>query len=111
MSCTTVRPRCSGTEFAIRQGDRLPDFEADVEADCGEPFDFTGWTLVFQMSGPVEVSGTALGTAAGVVSYAWSAGDTVVPGAYAATIIGTSPEALQRTFPTRGAITVIVEPA
>jgi hypothetical protein len=111
MSCVTLRTRCTGTDFTIRQGDLLPAFEADAAEDCGEAFDFTDWTLEFRMSGPVEVTGVAVGDEEGAISYSWAAGDTDVPGAYAAWIVGTSPEAVQRTFPARGNITVFVEPA
>lgn len=100
---------CDADAFVIRQGDRLPELEAGAE-DCEGPFDFTGWSLTFRMSGPVEVSGAATGTAAGVLSYAWAAGDTAVPGTYGAVFVGTK-DGKQQTFPTRGVITVIVEPA
>lgn len=104
---------CDTDQFVIRQGDLLPPFVADSTDGAGQPFDFTGWSLTFKMRGPVEVSGPAIGTANGVVSYGWVAGNTDVPGTYEAVIVGVSPppESKPRTFPTRGAVTVVIEPA
>lgn len=100
---------CDADAFVIRQGDTLPPLVLDV-ADCDGPFVFTDWTLTLRMSGPAEVSGAALGSAEGIVLYEWAAGDTAVPGVYAAVIDGVSPTGGTRTFPARGAVTVIVEP-
>lgn len=100
---------CDADAFVIRQDNTLPPLVLDV-AECGDEFDFEGWTLTLRMSGPAEVSGAAIGSADGVVLYEWVAGDTAVPGVYEAVIDGVSPTGGTRTFPARGAVTVIVEP-
>jgi hypothetical protein len=103
---------CDGDQVVIRQGDLLPAFNVDVETDDGTEFDLTDWTLTLEMSGPVEVTGSASWAAGEGLTYAWAAGDTDVPGVYQVVIRGVSPapESLPRTFPTRGALTLIIEP-
>jgi len=80
-------------------GDRLPALELDV-SENGHRFDFTGWTLTLEISGPITATGAATGNARGEVTFAWAAGATATPGYYAVIIHGTSPtpESLPRTF-------------
>lgn len=80
------------------QGDLLPVFVVDIR-DCDERVDFTGWTLTFQMRGPVMRTGAATGDDQGVVTYVWAPGDTDVPGEYGVLFVGISPAGKQQTFP------------
>lgn len=79
-------------------GDLLPALALEV-SEGGAPFDFTGWTLTITVDGPVTVTGAATGDASGNITYAWTAGQTAMPGDYAVYVVGTSPApAKQRTF-------------
>lgn len=91
-------------------GDLIPAFVADARDCTGRAMDWTGWTLTFRMAGPVVRSGPATGDALGVITYAWQAGDTEVPGEYLVTIIGVSPapESKQRTFVVDGLVRITV---
>lgn len=97
--CLTVRARSS----RIFQGDLLPVFIADVAED-GHPFDFTGWSLAFTLSGPATVIGAATGNDRGVLTYTWAFDQTATPGDYTAFFRGTSPapESKSRTFEVEG---------
>lgn len=88
-------------------GDLLPAYVADA-SDCDGPFDFTGWTLTFEMAGPVTVTGAATGDASGVLTYVWADGDTDIPGDYRPLFIGVSPapESKPRTFVVDGVVRI-----
>ena len=105
LPCVTVTPRLA----AIRRGDTLPDWIADVQED-GVGFDFTGWTLLVKMAGPVNFEGPAGGSADGVVTYPWADGNTDTPGTYQILIVGTK-DGKRRTFPPCGDLTINVEPS
>lgn len=83
-------------------GDRLPVLAAKATGGpcCGGPFDFTGWTLTFELRGPVNVTGggAVAADAQGNLTYTWAAGDTDWPGEYEAIFHGTSPDSKPRTF-------------
>lgn len=96
-----------GRVFELWQGDLLPVYVVDVKTCAGE-FDFTGWTVVFRMRGPVQVSGPASGDSHGVLTYVWAAGDTSVAGDYEPLFVGTSPEGKQQTFHVAGTVRVSV---
>ncbi len=93
-------------DWQIFRGDLLPIFEADARTPDG-PFDFTGWSLIFVMTGPVTRSGAAAGDSNGLMSYVWAAGDTDYLGEYEARFVGTSPEGKQETFPVDVLIRVV----
>lgn len=100
---------CEAEDFVIRRGDTLPILVADANDATGGAFDFTGWTIVFKMSGPTDITGPATGSSAGVLSYTWASGDTDIPGRYDAIFVGTSPDGKTQTFPTRGSIPIVIE--
>lgn len=90
-------------------GDLLPVLVLDVSED-GRRFDFTGWTsLVVTVSGPVAITGSATGDAQGVLTYAWTTGQTATPGSYAVFVRGVSPspESKPRTFEAREALQIV----
>jgi len=94
--------------FRVRtmmQGDLLPEFVVDV-SDCGDLFDFDGWTLTFSIRGPVIRTGPATGDDQGVLTYQWVAGDTDVPGEYEAVFVGVSPGGRQQTFLVEGMLRI-----
>jgi hypothetical protein len=97
-----------GPVVTIYQGDLLPTYTADARS-CSEAFDFTGWTMTFEMSGPVTITGAATGSSDGTLTYAWVAGDTDIPGEYAVTFHGVSPspESKPRTFVVPGMVEVV----
>ena len=100
--------------FKIRTGDRLPVLTVTATAKnlivaVTNPtglVDFTGWTLTFRMVGPVTITGSATGSAAGVLEYAWAAGNTATPGVYLGVFEGTDPDDKIQTFPTEGEIEI-----
>lgn len=89
-------------------GDLLPAYVADA-SDCDGPFDFTGWTLTFEMEGPVLVAGSAVGTADGVLIHEWVDGETDIPGDYRPVFHGISPapESKPRTFVVDGVLRIL----
>lgn len=95
----------TGPEFPLYVGDLLPDYVADART-CDGPFDFTGWTLVFKLIGPVTIVGTATGTDLGVITHQWVSGETDVPGEYEVVIVGSSPAGRQRTFVAQGSVVI-----
>jgi hypothetical protein len=106
---------CSPDRFPIRPGDLLPELVAAATycdpADHGrrKAMDFTGWTsLTFLMVGPRTITGSASGDALGNLQYDWQPGDTNAPGAYRAWFSGVSPEGKKQTFPTEGAIAIVI---
>ena len=104
MSCScSTNP---GLAFPIFVGDLLPIYEADASS-CAGAFDFTGWTLSFEMVGPVTVTGTATGNASGVLTHVWVAGDTSVPGDYQVIFHGISPAGARRTFVALGVVSIL----
>lgn len=103
---------CDAEPVHIRRGDTLPVLECDAKT-CDGPFKFVtgGWTVItFEMSGPVVVTGSATGDDAGLLTYPWVAGDTDTPGAYDAVFRGTALDGNRQTWPTTGAITIIIDP-
>ena len=94
-----------GAAWTINQGDLLPVYIADVSS-CSGQVDFTGWTFTFQIRGPVVRGGVATGDALGVLTYAWVAGDTDVPGDYEAVFFGVAPGGLPQTFPVESALRI-----
>lgn len=87
------------------QGDLLPVFVVDVR-DCNEVFDFDGWTLTFQMRGPVTRTGPAIGDDQGVITYVWVPGDTDVPGDYEVLFAGISPAGKPQTLVMEGVLRI-----
>lgn len=96
-------------ELAV--GDRLPAYVADGRT-CDGRQNWTGWTLTFQMRGPIDVTGstTVVGDNLGTLTYTWGAGETDTPGDYEVVIhgISPSPESKQRTFLVRGVVRIYV---
>jgi hypothetical protein len=91
-------------------GDLLPLLVLDVAED-GRAFDFTGWTsLVATVSGPVTVSGSAVGDSRGTLTYTWTSGQTAAPGDYAVFVRGVSPApaSKQRTFEATGVLSIVL---
>lgn len=92
----------------IGQGDQEPALEVEVKLECGDAFDFTGWTdITFTMEGPTTITGPA-GVDGNVLSFAFGPGTTDVPGSYQGRFRGVSPTGKPRRFPTRGYIPVEV---
>lgn len=102
MTCCAPR----GDGLVVYVGNLLPSYVADATS-CGTPFDFTGWTLTFEMRGPVVVSGSATGTADGVLTHDWIAGETDQPGEYEVLFHGTSPTGRPRTFVAKGSVSIL----
>ena len=97
---------CISTVFLIAApGDLLPVWTAYAEAQ-GVAIDWRGWELTLELSGPVTVTRTASGNALGVITYAWVAGDTDVPGDYEVTLHGLSPEGKPQTFIVDGIVRI-----
>lgn len=88
-------------------GDLLPSLIADAKT-CDGPVDFTGWTLTFEMRGPVAVTGLATGSSLGVLTHVWLSGQTATPGDYEVLFHGISPapESKPRTFPVQGVLRI-----
>lgn len=100
---------CGGGQvFPIIAGDLRPTYVADART-CDGPVDFTGWTLTFEMRGPVTVLGIATGNADGVLTHFWVDGETDVPGDYEVIFhgISPSPESKPQTFLVPGVVRVI----
>lgn len=97
----------SGPVFEVFVGDLLPTYVADAR-DCDGPFDFTGWTLTFEMRGPVVVTGLAAGDGLGVLTHVWITGQTAVIGDYEVLFHGISPapESKPRTFLVQGVLRI-----
>jgi hypothetical protein len=90
----------------IPRGDLLPVYVADART-CDGQFSFIGWTLTFRMIGPVVVTGAATGDEHGVLTYAWVAGDTDLPGDYEPLFVGISPAGKPQTFRVSGIIRIV----
>lgn len=103
MSCGAAG---TGPEFPLYTGDLLPDYIADART-CDGGFDWTGWTIVFKLIGPVTIVGVATGDEDGVLTHEWQAGETDVPGEYEVVFVGTSPVGRQRTFVASGLVVII----
>lgn len=95
----------AGDGLLIYVGNLLPEYIADATT-CGMPFDFTGWTLTFEMRGPVTITGAATGTIDGVLTHNWVAGDTDIPGEYEVLFRGVSPSGRPRTFVVQGTVSI-----
>lgn len=95
MTCFTCSSSSSPIE--ITQGDLLPAYFADVTGVDGR-FDFTGWTLTFQLLGPVVLTGPAVGSDAGELRHDWAIGETDVPGDYEVLFHGLAPDGRPQTF-------------
>jgi hypothetical protein len=98
----------SGPVFTIYVGDLRPSYTVDV-SDCDGPVDFTGWTLTFEMRGPVTVTGLATGDAFGAITHFWIAGQTDVLGDYQVIFHGVSPspESKPQTFVAAGVVSIV----
>lgn len=94
MSCDGF---AEGPIVPINVGDLLPIWTADATS-CDGPVDWSGWELTVKFEGPVTITGTAIGTADGVITYEWIDGDTIIPGDYLVVISGLSPTGKPRTF-------------
>lgn len=96
-----------GPVLDIIAGDLLPGVAASARS-CSGRFDFTGWTLTFEMRGPVVVTGSAAGDALGNLTYAWASGNTDFPGEYELIFRGVSPtpESKTRTFVVSGTVRI-----
>jgi hypothetical protein len=103
MSCGGL----GGPVFPIFTGDLLPIYIADAR-DCDGPVDWTGWTLTYELRGPVTITGDVTGDADGRLTIVWEAGDTNFPGDYEVVIIGESPDGKPRTFVAQGYVRISV---
>lgn len=107
VSCGDV----DGPVFELFVGNLLPAYVADavecVDGTSG-PADWQGWGLVFQLRGPVTITGIAAGDSDGVLTHDWVAGETDTPGEYEVLFVGTSPDGKPRTFKARGLVRISV---
>jgi len=104
------------TTLNLKQNDRLPKLRATLTDGSGNPIDLTGSSVVFRMknfdgTGSLKVNGaaTVITPAAGIVEYAWAAGDTDTAGTwigeFAVTLAG-----LVQTVPSSGYVVVVIQP-
>ena len=104
--------------FYLRQGDILPPIVATLLDDVGSPVDLTMATAVtFKMRRldetalTVDAYGEITDAEAGIVSYAWQAGDTDEPAPeYLADWLVTFPSGVQ-SFPNPDVITIDITPS
>lgn len=102
--------------FYIKQGDTAPALRATLKDPDGTAVDLTGATVKFSMrtaSGTVLVnkqSVTLVTANAGIVEYAWQAGDTDTAGTHLGEFEVTHTDATVETFPNDSYARVIVTP-
>ncbi len=101
----------------MKRHDLDPVLRVLVKQRNGKPFDLTGYTQVrFIMraaaGGTIKVNATAVieDAAAGAVRYDWITADTDTAGTYVGEIEAISAGSRKRTFPTRGYLSIVIEP-
>lgn len=107
----------SDYDFQIKRGDRLPTIQASLTDGSGAAVNLTDATVKFLMrprtsaTPTVNAAAAIVGTAtAGVVQYAWSAGDTDTAGEYLAEFEVTFLDGRKASFPSDGYTRVRVLP-
>lgn len=104
-------------DFSIKVGDRLPVFEAILQAN-GAAQSLVGavavrfrWRLESQAPSLTRVgTGAVVDAAAGRVKYEWGSTDTLVPGNYSAEWEVEWAGSKLQTFPSEGGVTFRVHP-
>lgn len=101
----------------MKRHDLDPVLRVLVKQRNGRPFDLTDYTQVrFVMrattGGGAKVNASAVieDAAAGAVRYDWIAADTDTAGTFVGEIEAVSAGSRKRTFPTRGYLTIVIEP-
>lgn len=99
-------------DFFIKRGDLLPKIRSTLKNSSGAPLRLTGATVNLRMSSigmtpavSFERPATVIDEVAGIVEYAWQAGDTAVVGNYQSEWAITFPEGVM-TVPNFKFITV-----
>lgn len=97
----------------VRQNTRLSSLEILAFTTAGPvnfPVEFPGG-VTFRMVGQgVTITGPAIGTSLGQLTYDWDVGDLAVAGTYEAYFIGTDGSGRTATFPTGTNLEIIVVP-
>lgn len=107
-----------GQVVVVKQGDLFPVVDTTVKDELGNPVDLTGCTCKFSMrdsrdptSLPVNLQdGALVNGPLGKIRYSWLAGQTDIPGTFEAEFLVDPVVGANFKVPTRGYITVIVEP-
>ena len=96
----------------LKRGDTAPALRATI-TDGGTPVDLTTATVkvIGKRNGTAVFSRAATTkTNLGVVTMAWQAGDTALPGLIAVEIEATWPDSTVQTYPPSGYLGVLVDP-
>lgn len=105
-----------GSPIVLKVGNRLPALTANLFAPDGTPASLPG-TITFRMrevfsraekvsAGPVTLQDPATSS----VRYDWASGDTDTAGVYEAWFDHTDASGRVESFPTQGAMKVMIEP-
>lgn len=103
--------------FRIAQGNRLPVLVVRLRGPNKQALDLTGCTVTVAMThdGCGKVIGSAgviafVDARGGVVSYAWAAHDTDIPGVYQAAFTVTDPNGLPMDCPNDDFLEIYIRP-